>query len=81
MKEATGELNVTVIVVIIVGLLIAFFYTMIWPIIKTNFIMSTNCAKAICESVTEVPADGYVDCWLKGKKNDSNSHFKCVYKG
>ena len=34
MKEATGELNSTLIVVIIVAALAALFYTVIWPMIK-----------------------------------------------
>ncbi len=33
MKEATGELNLTIIVVMAVGALMAFFYTLIWPMI------------------------------------------------
>ena len=33
MKEATGELNTTVIVVIIVSMLVDFFYFTIWPAI------------------------------------------------
>ena len=31
MKEATGELNLTIIIVIAVGALMAFLYTPIWP--------------------------------------------------
>ena len=31
MKEATGELNVTLIVVMAVGILVAYFYFTIWP--------------------------------------------------
>ena len=37
MKEATGELNMTLIVVVIVALLSFFFFSVIWPNIKGGF--------------------------------------------
>ena len=37
MKEASGELNLTVIVVVIVALLAFFFFSIIWPRIDGNF--------------------------------------------
>ena len=42
MKEATGELNTTVIVVIIVAMLVAFFYTGVWPAIRNNMNVTTK---------------------------------------
>ncbi len=49
MKEATGELNATVIVVIIVAMLVAFFYFTIWPSLRNNMNENISCSKAICE--------------------------------
>ena len=37
MKEATGELNLAVIVAISIGILAAFFFGVLWPMIDTNF--------------------------------------------
>ncbi len=36
MKAATGELNLTVITLIAIGLVITFFTTVLWPAIKKN---------------------------------------------
>ena len=79
MKEATGELNTTVIVLTLVGLLSALFFSFVWPMIRGNFISNTNCAKAICEK-----CEGNSDT-CKTKKchmpNDTNNVFECVNKG
>ena len=49
MKEATGELNATVVVMLAIGVLMAFFYYTLWPLIKINFVSNSQCSKAICE--------------------------------
>ncbi len=36
MKEATGELNMTVITVVAIAAVGAFFYAFVWPNIKNN---------------------------------------------
>lgn len=48
MKEATGELNSTLVVVITIGILSTFFFTVIWPILKNNLKANTGCQEAIC---------------------------------
>jgi hypothetical protein len=48
MKEATGELNMTVVTVVAIAAVAAFFYAFIWPSIKTNILNSTKCASATC---------------------------------
>ena len=35
MKEATGELNMTVVTIVLIGVIMAFF-TMFWPTISKN---------------------------------------------
>ncbi len=47
MKEATGELNMTVVTVVAIAAVAAFFYAFIWPGIKTNILNSTKCANVI----------------------------------
>ena len=78
MKEATGELNSTIVVVIAVGLLMAFFYTLIWPMLRNNISANTKCAAAVCEKCdTSANPKGCptVPCHYKGET------FNCVWKG
>ena len=42
MKEATGELNMTVVTVVAIAAVAAFFYAFIWPSIKVNILNSTD---------------------------------------
>ncbi len=46
MKEATGELNMTVVTVVAIAAVGAFFYAFIWPGIQNNIKQSTYCASA-----------------------------------
>lgn len=77
MKEATGELNGTVVVVLAIGILMAFFYYTMWPLLKENFNKNSQCSKAICETCPTGDCD-YVTCH---PKNEPNNTFECVYKG
>lgn len=79
MKEATGEMNVTVFVVTVVAILVAFFYTIIWPMIKNNMASTTKCSDAICEKNPD--SDGMVDCYYMNKDKTKSEPFKCVWKG
>lgn len=78
MKEATGELNGMLVVVIAIGALIAFFYYTLWPLIKGNVNENLKCNKAICEPCKTGKKDcPTVTCHLKGE----TTTFECVYKG
>lgn len=48
MKEATGELNMTVVTVVAIAAIAAFFYAFVWPAIKNSINSSTKCSDAIC---------------------------------
>lgn len=62
MKEATGELNMTVVTVVAIAAVAAFFYAFVWPSIKTNILNSTKCASAIdCNCVGKTCTCSYVD--------------------
>lgn len=80
MKEATGELNATVVVFLAVGVLIAFFYYTLWPIIRENFVKSSACSSAVCDNATK-DERGYVTCYLKGKPHTDENKIQCSYKG
>ncbi len=63
MKEATGELNITVITVVAIAAIAAFFYAFIWPAIKNNLNRQTLCSSAYhCEgtSCSALDKDGNV---------------------
>ncbi len=85
MKEATGELNLTIIIVIAVSLLIAFFYFTIWPSLNANFEANSNCSKAVCDNPCKdkpgknvCPEMGkLVKCHVK----DSDTDIYCPWKG
>lgn len=84
MKEATGELNLTVIVVIIVALLSTFFFSFLWPRIRTQFRHDMRCDDAIC-ICPETDSNGKctytgttVECYFK---DDKSKKITCAWKG
>lgn len=80
MKEALGELNGTIIVVIAVGLLTAFFFTVLWPNIKENFLHQADCANAVCDVGIISKSDRMVECH-DPKDASMKNIFKCPYRG
>ena len=50
MKEATGELNMTVITVVAIAAIAGIFYAFVWPGIKTS--ISRNTCRTQCPSST-----------------------------
>lgn len=76
MKEATGELNVTVITVVAIAAVAAFFYAFIWPAIQNSLISSTACSNAAPGLVQGNPQeDGYLNC---GALNGNS--YQCQYR-
>ena len=47
MKEATGELNMTVVTVVAIAAVAAFFYAFVWPSIQNSIKASTYCSQAV----------------------------------
>ncbi len=80
MKEATGELNMAVIVTISIGILAAFFFSYLWPIINNNFQRTAQCNKAICDckDIVQINDIDYCTCWQEGNENQK---FNCIFKG
>ena len=70
MKEATGELNITVITVVAIAAIAAFFYAFIWPAIKNNMNRQTLCASAyqcnkertVCKALDKDGKPQTLDC-------------------
>ena len=80
MKEASGELNLTVVVVMAVAALMAFFYTLIWPTIRNNMASNTKCQAAVCKKCEDSDGCSTVDCTYTDKKGNK-TEMKCVWKG
>ncbi len=66
MKEATGELNMTVVTIVAIGALVAFFYFIIWPAIQTGMTLQSACSSAGLSS-------------MEFRDEDGNISVKCVY--
>ena len=80
MKEASGELNLTVVVVMAVAALMAFFYTLIWPTIKNNMTANTKCQAAVCKKCEDPNGCSMVDCTYTDKKGNK-TNMQCDWKG
>ena len=86
MKEATGELNMTVVTVVAIAAVAAFFYAFIWPGIRNQIQASTYCSMASCNddytACTATDSEGneswsgsckaYFDKQNEGAKNNTN---------
>ena len=57
MKEATGELNMTVVTVVAIAAVGAFFYAFVWPNIKTSIARNTCANTCPSGDVEEVDID------------------------
>ena len=66
MKEATGELNMTVVTVVAIAAVVAFFYAFIWPGIRSSINASTYCSMAIC------PNGDYSNCYYYPDSDANN---------
>ena len=62
MKEATGELNMTVVTVVAIAAVAAFFYAFVWPSIKNSIGSSTACANGPGTTSGEQGKEGYTKC-------------------
>lgn len=73
MKEATGELNMTVVTVVAIAAVAAFFYAFVWPAIKSTIQASTYCAMAVCTDAEMSDCTAY--------ETDSSGNEKVVWSG
>ena len=80
MKQATGELNGTLIVVIAIAALSAFFFTILWPMLRKNLKDQSYCSTAVCDRGIETSGDykGMVYCHAPNNKNEK---IYCPYRG
>lgn len=96
MKEATGELNMAVVVSFSIAILAAFFFGYLWPLIDHNFERTSQCNKAVCNCSNGIGSDGsvigenyrhevdgieYCTCWPEGEDQTEENKFYCLYRG
>lgn len=69
MKEATGELNMTVITVVAIAAVGLLFTMFVWPNIQSNLALNTACSQAdnngnyeTSDNKIAKKTDGYVSC-------------------
>lgn len=74
MKEATGELNMTVVTVVAIAAVAAFFYAFIWPGIKSTIMAQTICANGQNYQTGTSGHPGYISCG-----NPNNGKYDCSY--
>ena len=76
MREATGELNITLIVVMAIAALAAFFFIWVWPVYRENYMRDESCADAVCDIGYD--STGLAFCYTPGSPADL---FTCPYRG
>ena len=75
MKEATGELNMTVITVVAIAAVGAFFYAFIWPNIKSSISGQSVCSNGAGYTNGKSGDADYVSCGSA----DKNGAYTCTY--
>ena len=76
MKEATGELSSSVIVLTLIAALAAFFFNIIWPFYEDTFEKDESCANAVCD--IGYNSNELAWCHAPGK---TTPRFECPYRG
>lgn len=76
MKEATGELNMTVITVVAIAAVGALFTFFVWPSIQANLMLNTACSQVNSNGNFTSPNDaqGKITCTSFKCKAEYNGH-------
>ena len=76
MKEATGELNMTVITVVAIAAVGLIFTLFVWPNIQANLMMSTACSNMDMNGNYKATENGTRN--TNGEGNVSCTNFNCT---
>ena len=80
MKEATGELNMTVVTVVAIGAILALLTAFVVPALRNNIRQRTYCASATCGTCTEEGGKRTCEgCTYIDEKGETHDDLKCVY--
>lgn len=77
MKQATGDLNATVVVLAAVAMLSAVFFMIIWPMIRRGLQEEANCSTAVCD--IGYNNNGMAYCY--NPQDPSREVFECPFRG
>lgn len=77
MKQATGDMNATVIVLTAVALLSAVFFMVIWPMLREGMQKGARCSDAICD--VGYNENGMAYCY--NPQDNAKELFECPYRG
>ena len=83
MKQATGELNATVIIFSAVALLTAVFFMIVWPLVKEGFYESASCSNAVCDVgyINNPGGEHHGQAYCYAPDDPSKEIFYCPYRG
>ena len=80
MKEATGELNMTVIAVVAIAAVGAFFYAFVWPAIQRRLEANTICSTSSPGfQQGENGQEGYISCGQIAADGARENSYICEY--
>ena len=83
----------TIVIVIAVSILVAFFYFVIWPNLDANFQANSKCSKAICENpcvdshgsseknACDDATGQLVKCYYVDGRGNKHDDIYCPWKG
>ena len=82
MKEATGELNMTVVTVVAIAAVAAFFYAFVWPNIQNSIKANTYCATAQCSDCQDKSGSLVCSCTSATLNPNGDPEWtgKCTFK-
>ena len=80
MKEATGELNMTVVTIVAVAALLAFFYLVIWPNLQAGMALSSACNASNGTAYTTTGGDSNNAWTINCTARSGNTPSKCTYR-
>ena len=79
MKEATGELNMTVITVVAIAAVGLLFTLFVWPNIQSNLAIQTACANLDAKGAYTTASGGYDTATSDGYVSCSNFSCTAIY--
>ena len=78
MKEATGELSVTVITVVAIAAVATLFYTLVWPAIQKSIVQNT--CNTYGQGYVATPYENADDSTDLNASNAGNKKYHCCKK-
>ena len=81
MKQATSEASTSVIVVTAVAMLTAVFFTIIWPILKSDMQKNSKCSNAVCDVGYIQSGEHYGQAYCFNPYDEDREIFYCPYRG